>query len=307
MLGLLLAAPAPARAFVPYRTADKLHTFYWPESCVGLTVYANNFSEIPYAQTIGAVRAAAKTWSTPAVSCTYMNVEVLLDSGTPPHAGNDGRSVMLFRTDRWCRWDDPPESCSYDSSALAITSVFAKGDGHIIDADIEVNAAMGDIRWMNADVMIVPGKHDLQNALTHEMGHFLGFDHTCYKPGANKERQLDDMGNPVPDCDSAPPAVQMTVMFDETTAGETSKRMLSSDDQRAVCTTYPPSLDPNVCSVNVPTDSVGCALAGPANGGDRWPPASVVLVVALSAAVADRRGGRARRARRAWGWAGLRR
>ncbi|HVR64461.1 MAG TPA: hypothetical protein VMU50_21320, partial [Polyangia bacterium] len=199
-LALLVTGPAPALAFVPYRTADNLHAFYWPDSCVGLTAYVGSFSEIPYDQTMGAVRAAARTWSTPAVACTYMNVEIMTGSGTPPHAGNDGRNVMLFRTDRWCRWNDPPESCSYDSSALAITSVFAKGDGHIIDADIEVNASMGDIRWMNADVMIVPGKYDLQNALTHEMGHFLGFDHTCYKPGANKERQLDDMGKPVPDC-----------------------------------------------------------------------------------------------------------
>lgn len=279
-LGLLLAEPAAALAFVPYRTADKLHAFYWPQSCVGLTAYADNFTEIPYDQTVGAIRAAAQTWSRPALACTYMNLEIVIGNGAPPNAANDGRNILVFRTDRWCKWSDPPEACSYDASALAITSVFAKGDGHIIDADIEVNAAMGDISWMNADVNRVPGKHDLQNALTHEMGHFLGFDHTCYKPGANKERQTDNLGNPVPDCDSAPPEIQMTVMFDETTAGETSKRMLSADDQKAICDTYPPALDPMICAVNMPDDSFGCALP-PAPAQSSRPIVVVVVGLAL--------------------------
>jgi hypothetical protein len=291
-LGLVLAAPAAAFAFVPYRTADNAHAFYWPTTCVGLTAYADNFQEVPYDQTMNAIRAAARTWSHASLSCTYLNLEILVGSGVAPHAANDARNILVFRTDRWCKWNDPPEQCTYDPSALAITSVFAKGDGHIIDADIEVNASMGDIEWMNADVMRVPGKHDLQNALTHEMGHFIGLDHTCYKPGANKARPLDNLGNMVPDCDSAPPEVQMTTMFDETTAGETSKRMLAMDDQNGVCDTYPPALDPMVCNVNLPDDTFGCATRpGRAQTGEL----GATLIFLITAVIAGRLRARTRR------------
>ena len=287
-MGLLLADPAASFAYVPYRTADHTKAFYWPTTCVPITAYADNFHEIPYDQTMGAIRTAARTWSHASLSCTYLNLEILTGSGAPPAVADDARNILVFRTDRWCKWSDPPEQCSYDPSALAITSVFAKGDGHIIDADIEVNAAMADISWMNADVMRVAGKHDLQNALTHEMGHFIGLDHTCYTPGADKERQLDNLGNPAPDCDTAPPGVQATTMFNKTTAGETSKRMLSDDDKKAVCETYPLALDPQICALNLPDDSLGCATRP--DGSDRpGLPATLALLLAAVLAAGRRR------------------
>ncbi|HXI56020.1 MAG TPA: hypothetical protein VNO55_08170 [Polyangia bacterium] len=292
-LALLLADAAAAQAYVPYRTADKSHAFFWPTTCVPITAYAENFQELPYNETMNAIRAAARTWSHAALSCTYLDLEILTGTGVPPNAANDARNILVFRTDRWCKWSDPPEDCSYDPSALAITSVFAKGDGHIIDADIEVNASMGNILWMNADVSRVPGKHDLQNALTHEMGHFIGLDHTCYKPAANKERPLDNMGNLVPDCDLAPPEVQATTMFDSTTAGETSKRMLSSDDQNAVCETYPPALDPGICALSKPDDSYGCTTRpGKSSAADL---AATASFLAAAVAISRRRSSARRR------------
>jgi hypothetical protein len=54
--------------------------------------------------------------------------------------------------------------------------------------------------------------------------------------------------------------VQQTVMFDKLlTPGETSKRFLAADDINAVCTIYPPSLDPHVCAAD--QANVGCAVA----------------------------------------------
>jgi hypothetical protein len=286
--GLLLVAGgrSPAWGFVPYRTSDKSHAFYWPTSCVPLNVYTGSFAELPRDQVLHALEAAARTWSHDGAGCTYMNIELLPGSGDLPHQANDSRNVLVFRTDRWCRWSDAPSECNYDPSALAVTSVFAKGDGHIIDGDIEVNAAMGSILWMDADVMRLPGRHDLQNAITHEMGHFLGFDHTCYQPFANKERPNDDQGNPAPDCgDTAPEAIKATTMYDSTSAGETSKRMLSEDDQKAVCQTYPPALDPKICTVNLVDDSCGCTTRpGPAT---RWRDGAAALAfVALSLTLA---------------------
>ena len=59
--------------------------------------------------------------------------------------------------------------------------------------------------WANYDPgATIPGSHgmvpiDLQAAITHEFGHFIGLDHTCHGP-ADAERQIDNNGNAVADC-----------------------------------------------------------------------------------------------------------
>ena len=56
----------------------------------------------------------------------------------------------------------------------------------------------------------------------------------------------------------------------------------SMDVQNAVCETYPPSLDPGICSLNKPDDSYGCATRpGPSGGADL-----AVTATFLAAAVA---------------------
>ena len=88
--------------------------------------------------------------------------------------------------------------------------------------------------WMNLDpgVSIPFDKgdtrqwFDLQNALTHEFGHFIGLDHTCFIQSADgssvsadgKLRPKDDQGIDVPNCDASPANVQLTVMFNVTRA-----------------------------------------------------------------------------------------
>jgi hypothetical protein len=73
-------------------------------------------------------------------------------------------------------------------------------------------------------------------------------------------------------------------MFDSTSAGETSKRMLSADDQNAVCETYPPALDPGICALSKPDDSYGCTTRpGKSSGVDLAATASfLAAAVALS-------------------------
>src|SRR4029077_9130991 len=121
----------------------------------------------------------------------------------------------------------------------------------------------GTIRWMNLDPGTpVPGTkngdantppiYDLQNALTHEFGHFIGLAHTCFSPiesGSNVDgnglpRPDDDQGRPVPDCGAlnTPNYVSSSVMYyAENNYLDTSRRALSADDINAVCTIYAPS------------------------------------------------------------------
>jgi hypothetical protein len=96
----------------------------------------------------------------------------------------------------------------------------------------------------------------------------------------------------VPDCDSAPPEVMATTMFNETTAGETSKRMLAMDDQNGVCDTYPPALDPMICNINLPDDTFGCATRpGRAHSSEL----AATLIFLTAAVAVSRRRARPRR------------
>jgi len=100
-----------------------------------------------------------------------------------PVARYDYKNSLVFRTTTWCAPSDAAGTCSYDAAALAITSVFVnKKDGHIRDADIEVNSK--NFIWTDLDIdPTAHGKQDLQNALAHEMGHLVGLDHTCVPAG----------------------------------------------------------------------------------------------------------------------------
>jgi hypothetical protein len=306
----MMAAGAPAHAYVRYTTATR-QPFAWPQTCVPVTVYPNDLSDLTPDQTIHAVTAAAAAWSAEGDACTFLEINVQGSSAPTPQARFDGRNSVIFRSTTWCRTDDPSGSCTnYDPSALAITSVFVNtGDGKIRDADIEVNAR--NFVWTDFDLSTDPvanrSKQDLQNALTHEMGHLIGLDHTCYLPGStpldgngnpldqNGNPLVDNTGAPVPACDAAPPSVQETTMFASAPPDDISKRTLAPDDQQAVCDIYPVASDPKIC----PTADGGgsrsaCSIAagvGPAGGIGGWGLALGGTLVAWARARRRRRGG----------------
>jgi hypothetical protein len=286
-----------AHAYVRYKTPDQNMPFYWRASCVPLTIYLNGFTEMTADEVAKAVSAAAHTWSPDEVTCadgvTHPFLEIVptlaVDLNATAAAKYDARNVLVFQTNEWVHQTD----------ALALTTVLAKGDGRIVDADIEINAATG-LGWENLD----PGSplvghgvepEDLQNALTHEFGHFIGLDHSCYSPDGpdqsviSKTRPTDDMGNPVPDCGDAPPVALASVMYPITMVGETSKRYLSPEDVRAVCEIYAPANDPKICAMDTPNDGLGCAVAR--RGGTTTGPA-VALALAASLVMRRRRRGR---------------
>ncbi len=92
-----------------------------------------------------------------------------------------------------------------------------KSDGTVLDSDMELNAV--HYKW--ADVVTdggtlnTPGEkvHDLQNTMTHEFGHLIGFDHNCYDPSAGRPRAMDNSGQAVPNCSDATPAMRAATMF----------------------------------------------------------------------------------------------
>ena len=302
-LALALAA-RPAGAYVRYIT-EYGKPFQWMQSCVHVTGYPNqnDFPDMTPDQVATAATAAADAWSAVENACTFLSIEVSLSSAPAPQAVADNRSSLIFRHNDWCSPTDTPWTCSYDQAALAITSVFVqRSSGRIQEADIEVNDKY--FKWTDLDTDPDKTKQDLQNALTHEMGHLIGLDHTCYNPSPNIVRPTDNNGNPVPDCATASAEVRATTMFASATPGDTSKRTLEADDKQAVCDIYPLAKDPAYCPADGTTGASsvarqGCALAGGGDGDGsrqaRWPAAAgLAWALALAARRRPSRAGGAR-------------
>jgi len=207
----------------------------------------------------------------------------------------DNKNSLIFRHQNWCSPTDSPWTCSYDQAALAITSVFVqRSTGRIQEADIEVN----DRYFSWTDLALNPdrSKHDLQNALTHEMGHLIGLDHTCFNPSPNLVRPTDNKGDPVPDCATASPEVRATTTFPSAMPGDTSKRTLSADDKQAICDIYPLAKDPAYCpadGANGSDSKSGCMLAGGDDPVRPDPLPAAAMASALTLVVWHRRRARA--------------
>jgi hypothetical protein len=305
-----LVAAGSARAYVRSTTMGGNAPLYWKEGCVPITVYVNGFDssvhsfQMPIDTIAKSVAAAAHTWSSDGVSCAdgsvpYLEIVPTLSfAKTPAPAAYDARNSLIFRTDNWTQ-SGKPDGKPYAVEALAVTTVISRLDGHIVDADMEINAV--NKVWMNLDPGVsLPFNHgvggdaiyDIQNALTHEFGHFIGLAHTCFVPSMSNPlvddngqiRPKDDQGKDIPDCDSAPAAVENTVMFASTDAGSTNKRTLAPDDINGVCGVYPQGRDAPACALDQATP--GCAVAPPrpSRRGRGLPLAAVgLLVVAVGA------------------------
>ena len=233
-------------------------------------------------QVASALQGAAAAWSQETNSCTYLELVPALSTAPTPLAVNDGHNSLIFHNSLWCHVGANGKcNVDYDSSALAVTTDTANTrTGQIYDADVEVNLV--DYQW--ADLVEDPtltSDMDLQNALTHELGHLIGLDHTCFDALTSMTgvRPDDNNGQPIPDCVMASPDVQATTMFPSALPGDTEKRTLAPDDLNAVCTIYSVDNPPPPPGTGVNGGCAGCAAAGGRT--DSGGPATLGLLAAL--------------------------
>ena len=125
-----------------------------------------------------------------------------------------------------------PEDWKWDDNAVAITVVSVSKTTHeILEADIAFNAK-------HTAFAVVSGgseteRYDVQNAMTHELGHSLGLAHNPNRPES--------------------------LMYPHSTPGEVSKRVLATDDLDGLKFLYP------VAAIVAPTAGPqGCSSTGSA-------------------------------------------
>jgi hypothetical protein len=283
-------APA-AHAYVRSRTSGNPGVpIHWPGTCVFVQPDSAGTPDIPSDQTFPIIQKSLMNWSGAAACGSYLQLNY--DQPAPLEAHYDGVNVVKFRTDKWCHPEDAQShNQCYDAMAAAITTVYFvdhEGDPNnavILDADVELN---------NIDftfVVIIPGTTppagrpgtiiaDLENTLTHELGHLQGLDHTC-KDAATPANEIDDTGNPPPPCNMIPIAEEQKIttatMYNAATPGETKKRSPEVDDLAGICNAYPAAANPNFCEHTVLSKygTRGCSMASGA------PPIALALLLGV--------------------------
>jgi hypothetical protein len=288
-LAVLLSA-TPARAYVRTTTETSGVAVQWNERCVVVTIDQRGSKDVPLADVATTLQRAINNWTSRTAQCgglalSMQPARAVLD------VAPDGLPAVIFRNDEWRR----PGHAPHDPSAIGLTTVMyvntpgQLGDGTILDADIELNNVNYTFTTDPMTAVARPETQiaDLENTLTHELGHVQGLAHTCWDH-VTPTPPLDNHGNPIPDCngDVSPDIIATTMYPYASMPGETTKRSLTDDDVHGVCDVYAPLVAHLGC---YPEVDGGCsAAAAPRRSPRRWPLALVALAL-VAVVVAQRR------------------
>ena len=280
-----LAVAAPASAYVREKSQDHKFHVIWPNPRVTMTVLTGGALPVAANDFVGAATRAAATWSV-AANDTSLAYTVVTSAAVPNGSAFDHENTISFRNADW------DMSLGYPLDALALTTVWSQG-GAIVDADTEINDTDPSYIWaILPDDPAAAGSSpdvDLQNALTHELGHVLGLDHPCYLGDAPDPPELDNLGDPVPSCSdpNLPAAVLDATMYPSSNPGLINERTLSGDELLGLHVLYPEGRAPIVEGAAM-SSSGGCAVGGGPEPARR-PALALVAAGGLLAAARRRR------------------
>jgi hypothetical protein len=247
---LMATLSSPATAFVCTRTPALGPSVFWPVRTIEIHPIGGG-AEVGSAELAAVLQRGAEAWTTPGCSDAAIVVGApgrVRVTGFNWHAGSGSdrnENIVLFRNDTP---GDPVDRWVHTLGALAITTVtFDATSGRLLDADIEINDVAFDFTTCDPEAPGCTVAFDLENTLTHELGHVLGLDH--------------------PPSD-APGAFEAT-MFASASRGDIEKRTLADDDIDGLCVLYP----------------AGDPVAGECYGVGRPPPSTIRFTQAACGAV----------------------
>ena len=173
----------------------------WDETFLPLTYSISYKSFTGHSDFLPAIDTSFKTWRDPGGSVIEFTP---LGCTTVDGNFNDGINAVVLVASGW----------PFDASAIAVTRNFYISDdsaraGMILDSDILLNGEN-----YSFTTSAEPGKHDIRNILTHEIGHFLGFGH------------------------EVPPEDSDATMYAVASPGETNKQILHKSEQAILQATY---------------------------------------------------------------------
>jgi hypothetical protein len=240
-------------------------TLTWQLSSVGnpLSSDANKQREFE------AIRRSFQSWQDIFASCGNLRIQ----EGAPVDARDVGyvmkgtnRNLVLFRSRRCADVVPSTDACweedtcgnlfdcwDADDRTIGLTlTTYDEKSGIIYDSDIQLNASAFVFTTGDSGTCVPPLSPadcvgtDVQNTMTHEIGHMLGLDHD----------QL----------------TSTSTMYPKAPSGETAKRSIDPGSHKFVCVTYPqgypsqscvtPAVSPNSANASLGPVAVGCTGVG---------------------------------------------
>lgn len=220
-----------------------------------------------------AVAKSIATWND--VGCLHPLLAVPIEvSGVPPMREIDGHTqgsnlIVFQNADEWAQYHtEKPDNILDMSKVLALTTLYYRPDtGEARSYSLEINngahvfsAPPAASRTPFTQVQPTTGTNDIQNMLTHELGHVLGLDHPC---------STSTLMNPCSE----------TTMYPKAPLGETKKRTLDQDDMDGLCGLYGDDWVPQ--PPELPGHGGGC-VASPGPHAMPDPPYSTLLTLLLA-------------------------
>jgi len=279
VLGLAMA-PSRVRAFTRTASGDGGTCLFWGPRTVHYRLNATGVSSMSFGALQAAVDRGFAAWtgwrcsdftyvddgttretqvgynrvlvSQPALALDATNTHLVVFRERPCSevvpAGDDCQALANDDCDnKYDCWDD---SADLSGDTLAYTLVTSeRSSGRIVDADVAFDASdfqFKDLASGACDDGVDPAScADVQNAMAHEAGHFLGLGHSTDR--------------------------HATMFGQVLTAGEVSKRNLARDDVNGLCAIYPAGLPPVRCAPvperDVEAEGCGCGAGSAAAPG----------------------------------------
>lgn len=209
---------------------------FWAGGCIGFSIARRGSVNVDFSDIEQVTIASYVAWSD--LPCDTGNASLgfsrLADSDdfrAEYDPGGENVNLILFQDTRW----------DYEGveNSLARTTVSYDPDtGEILDADIEMNHAFNEFT-VGEDYVA----YDMQSIMTHEVGHFIGLDHT-----------LD-------------PSATMNAGYIQ---GSVDPRTLEDDDIAAACAVYDPRRTVGCRPSASAEEPSGCSATPTAPNDQRW-------------------------------------